>query len=281
MKFQSTKVIELGSCAFRQPKANHSHCKFLHGYNLTAKFWFGANELDENNWVVDFGGLKGLKEKLKNQFDHTTCIAANDPVLPIFQQLEKAGACDLRIMSNGTGSERIAEWCYDTADFFIKAATNDRCWVEKVEVFEHEDNSVVFTKIVTQSMRFTGPEHAKYTDDTGNVDWDAYREAEACGPQANPKDSIKSTPLHEMGEKIDPMDEKKRIDEQAEKRKEAAEKKIEDEDERQRMLPGSKRTKEVGARVGAGPKTHDAGDPFGGTSWGSDKPSDPYAPARG
>ena len=89
MKFQSTKVIELGSCAFRQPKANHSHCKFLHGYNLTAKFWFGANELDENNWVVDFGGLKGLKEKLKNQFDHTTCIAANDPVLPIFQQLEK------------------------------------------------------------------------------------------------------------------------------------------------------------------------------------------------
>ena len=54
--------------------------------DLTAKFWFGANELDENNWVVDFGGLKGLKEKLKNQFDHTTCIAADDPALPIFQQ---------------------------------------------------------------------------------------------------------------------------------------------------------------------------------------------------
>ena len=51
--------------------------------------------------------------------------------------------------------ERIAEYCYNTADFFIKAATNDRCWVEKVEVFEHEDNSVVFTKIVTQTMRFT------------------------------------------------------------------------------------------------------------------------------
>ncbi len=273
MKFQSTKVIELGSCAFRQPKANHSHCRFLHGYRLTAKFWFAASELDENNWVVDFGGLKGLKEKLKNQFDHTTCIAADDPALPVFKELEKAGACDLRVMSNGTGVERIAEWCYDTADFFIKAATNDRCWVEKVEVFEHEDNSAIFTRIVTQTMRFDNkPE---------DVDWDAYREAEACGPQANPKDFVKSTPLHEMGENIDPIDEKKRIDEQAEKRKEASEKKIEDEDERQRMLPGSKRTKEVGARVGAGPKTHDAGDPFGGTSWGADKPSDPYAPARG
>ena len=161
MKFQSTKVIELGSCAFRQPKANHSHCRFLHGYRLTAKFWFSANELDENNWVVDFGGLKGLKEKLKNQFDHTTCVAADDPALSVFKELEKVGACDLRIMSNGTGVERIAEWCYDTADFFIKAATNDRCWVEKVEVFEHEDNSAVFTRIVTQTMRFNE-----------EVDWD-------------------------------------------------------------------------------------------------------------
>ena len=189
MKFQSTKVIELGSCAFRQPKANHSHCRFLHGYRLTAKFWFSANELDENNWVVDFGGLKGLKDKLKNQFDHTTCVAADDPALPVFKELEKVGACDLRIMSNGTGIERIAEWCYDTADFFIKAATNDRCWVEKVEVFEHEDNSAVFTRIVTQTMRF---DNHKSED----VDWDAYREAEACGSQANPKDFVKSTPCH-------------------------------------------------------------------------------------
>lgn len=273
MKFQSTKVIELGSCAFRQPKANHSHCRFLHGYRLTAKFWFAASELDDNNWVVDFGGLKGLKEKLKNQFDHTTCIAADDPALPVFKELEKAGACDLRVMSNGTGVERIAEWCYDTADFFIKAATNDRCYVEKVEVFEHEDNSAIFTRIVTQTMRFDNKSE--------DVDWDAYREAEACGPQANPKDFVKSTPLHELGEKLDPIDEKKRIDEQAEKRKEASEKKIEDEDERQRNLPGSKRTKEVGARVGPGPKSHNAGDPFGGTSWGVDKPGDPYAPARG
>ncbi len=274
MKFQSTKVIELGSCAFRQPKANHSHCRFLHGYNLTAKFWFGANELDENNWVVDFGGLKGLKEKLKNQFDHTTCIAADDPALPIFQQLEKAGACDLRIMSNGTGSERIAEYCYNTADFFIKAATNDRCWVEKVEVFEHEDNSVVFTKIVTQTMRFTGPEHVKYTDDAGNVDWDAYRDAEACGPQANPKDFVKSTPLHEMGEGGDPIDASK------EAPAETTQNEVDD-DEAQRNLPGAQRTKSVGARIGPAPVSHNMGDPFSGTSWQSDKPGDSYAPKRG
>jgi len=283
MKFQSTKVIELGSCAFRQPKANHSHCRFIHGYRLTAKFWFSANELDENNWVVDFGGLKGLKEKLKNQFDHTTCIAADDPALLVFKELEKAGACDLRVMPTGTGVERIAEWCYDTADFFIKAATNDRCWVEKVEVFEHEDNSAVFTRIVTQTMRFNE-----------DVDWDAYREAEACGPQANPKDFVKSTPCHELGESGDPIDEnikrarQKMADAQVQppeaKEGEApVEKPLtkEQEDEAQRNLPGAKRTKSVGARIGAAPVDNDMRDPFSGTSWQSDKPGDPYAPKRG
>ena len=283
MKFQSTKVIELGSCAFRQPQANHSHCRFLHGYRLTAKFWFAASELDENNWVVDFGGLKGLKEKFKNQFDHTTCVAADDPALPIFKELEKAGACDLRVMANGTGVERIAEWCYDTADFFIKAATNDRCWVEKVEVFEHEDNSAVFTRIVTQTMRFN--DEFKSED----VDWDAYREAEACGPQADPKDFIKptykSTPCHELGESGDPIDEniKKARENQA---KEAAAPVATtpseaDTDEAQRNLPGAQRTKSVGARIGPAPVQHDMNDPFAGTSWQSDKPGDPYAPKRG
>ena len=78
MKFSSTKVLELGSCAFRQPKAK-SHCKFLHGYRLTAKFWFGANQLDEHNWVVDFGSFDHLKKLLRDQFDHTTVIDKNDP----------------------------------------------------------------------------------------------------------------------------------------------------------------------------------------------------------
>ncbi len=143
-KFQSTKVIELGSCAFRQPWAN-SHCKFIHGYRLVAKFWFGCNELDKNNWVVDFGGLKGLKQKLEHQFDHTLCVAADDPALPTFKTLSEQQVVDLRIMPNGTGIERIAEWCGQTADVFIRAMTNERCWVEKVEVWEHEKNSSIYT----------------------------------------------------------------------------------------------------------------------------------------
>lgn len=145
--FQSTKVLELGSCAFRQPKASHSHCRFVHGYKLSAKFWFEAKELDKSNWVVDFGGLKDFKKILRDQFDHTTCIAADDPALPIFQQLVEADACDLRVMPNGTGVEMIAEWCFKAANKFIPGRTENRCKCIKVEVFEHEDNSAIYTAV--------------------------------------------------------------------------------------------------------------------------------------
>ena len=154
MKFTSMKILELGSCAFRQPKANHSHCRFLHGYRLTAKFWFGTNQLDENHWVVDFGGLGHLKKVLKHQFDHTTCIAADDPALPIFEELQKADACDLRVMPTGTGIERIAEFCFKTANNFIKEQTDGRCYVDQVEVFERENNSAIYTENMITTMRF-------------------------------------------------------------------------------------------------------------------------------
>jgi len=144
-KFRSTKIIELGSCAFRQPKAT-SHCKFIHGYRLYAKFEFGTNELDKNHWVVDFGGLKGLKEKLEYQFDHTTCIAADDPDLPTFKELHAQGICDLRIMKDGTGIERIAEWCGKVAQDYISNFTKDRCWLTRVEVWEHEKNSAIYIR---------------------------------------------------------------------------------------------------------------------------------------
>jgi len=138
----STKIIELGSCAFRQPKAK-SHCRFIHGYRLTAKFWFAANELDENNWVVDFGSLKELKQLLQDQFDHTTCVSKHDPHLDEFIKLDKLGLCDLKIM-DGVGIEKFAEWCHAAADNFAGVLTKMRCRCVRVEVFEHENNSAIY-----------------------------------------------------------------------------------------------------------------------------------------
>lgn len=144
MSYQSTKVLDLGSCAFRQWKAEHSHCHYVHGYKLQAKFWFGCRELDNKNWVVDFGGLKELKTALEKQFDHTLCVAADDPYLHLFKQLHEVGACDLRIMTGGVGIEKTAEWCFNTSDAIIRRITDGRCWVTQVEVWEHDKNSATY-----------------------------------------------------------------------------------------------------------------------------------------
>jgi 6-pyruvoyltetrahydropterin/6-carboxytetrahydropterin synthase len=143
-KYTSTKIIELGSCAFRQWRAVDTHCKYVHGYQLKAKFSF-EGKLDDRNWVVNFGGLKDLKAKLQQQFDHTLCIAADDPEIQLFQKLHEAGACDLRIMS-GVGIEKTAEFCFYVANEYIQELTHGRCKVSKVEVWEHDANSAIYTK---------------------------------------------------------------------------------------------------------------------------------------
>ena len=144
--FRSTKKYghEVGiSCAFRQWKAP-SHCRFLHGYALAFKFTFEADELDHRNWVVDFGGLKSLKNKLEELFDHKTIVAQDDPNLSMFEELEKAGACDLVIVS-AVGIEKFAEMAYILAAQTLEEESfAPRCRVIEVEVFEHGANSAIF-----------------------------------------------------------------------------------------------------------------------------------------
>lgn len=142
-KYTSTKVIPLGSTAFRQPYAD-SHCKFIHGYRLQAKFWFTCSKLDRNNWVVDFGALKELKNILEQTFDHKTVIWAKDPERATFEKLHQKGIIDLRIFPDGVGIEKFAEFCFKTAEKYISEKTNGRCTVDKVEVWEHEQNSATY-----------------------------------------------------------------------------------------------------------------------------------------
>ena len=144
-KHQSTKVVELGSCAFRQWRATHSHCQYLHGYQLKAKLWFGCNELDEKNWCVDFGSLNKLKQHLKDLFDHTTTVALDDPELETFKELDKKGLIQLRVFDDGVGIEKAAQVVFEHANEYVKAESKNRCWVAKVEVFEHEDNSATYS----------------------------------------------------------------------------------------------------------------------------------------
>jgi 6-pyruvoyltetrahydropterin/6-carboxytetrahydropterin synthase len=152
-KFQSTKLFDGYSACFRQWKAEGTHCKFLHGYAVSFRVWF-EGELDERNWVWDFGGMKRAKGNIQGMspkaffeylLDHTTIVAEDDPYMDAFKQMDEDGIIQLRILPS-VGCERFAEYLYDTINTFLSEETNGRVSAVKVEVYEHERNSASYQK---------------------------------------------------------------------------------------------------------------------------------------
>ena len=155
-KYSSTKTYghDLGlSACFRQWRAKHSHCSLLHGYALSFHFEFGANYLDARHWVVDFGGLKELKEKLFDMFDHKLVVAADDPLLDMYLHLGNEGLADVRVLMDGVGCEQFAKLAYhlacevvhkiNTAEYNA-GGTMGRVQVVSCEVREHGANSAIY-----------------------------------------------------------------------------------------------------------------------------------------
>lgn len=144
--YQSTKTYghNVGiSCAFRQWRAQ-SHCNKLHGYALSFKFIFQSQSLDNRNWVVDFGGLKVLKERLLSHFDHKTIVAEDDPFLDHFIQIDKLDIIDINILPS-VGCEAFAKHAYDLAVNWLKEnGLQERVTLASCEVSEHGANSALY-----------------------------------------------------------------------------------------------------------------------------------------
>ena len=143
-KYTSTKeYIDAFPVAYRQWKAD-SHCNINHGYAFSMKFYFGTDDLDVRNWAADYGGLGELKDFLKSMFDHRQLVAQDDPCLPIYQELEKAGAAKLTILPR-LGCEGLADMLYKyingvyIPDMWGKAEA-DRLWCYRVEIRETQTN---------------------------------------------------------------------------------------------------------------------------------------------
>jgi len=151
MKFQSTKIFDGFSTVFRQWKANETHCKFLHGYAISFKITF-EGDLDEKNWVWDFGGMKranttidGMNPKawMDYMFDHTTLVAEDDPFLEGFKKMYLQDIIQLRIIP-ATGAEQFAKYIYNKVNEFVLEETNNRVRVTQVEFKENEKNSAKY-----------------------------------------------------------------------------------------------------------------------------------------
>jgi 6-pyruvoyltetrahydropterin/6-carboxytetrahydropterin synthase len=150
-KFQSTKVFDGYSCVFRQWKAEGTHCRFLHGYGVSFRVWF-EGELDERNWVWDFGGMKRAKGTIDGMnpktwmdymFDHTTIIAEDDPFINAFKQMETAGVAQIRIIP-AVGAEQFAKFIFEKLNTFVQEETNNRVKVVRVEFMEHNKNTAIY-----------------------------------------------------------------------------------------------------------------------------------------
>lgn len=164
-KFRSTKVFDGFSTVFRQWKAETTHCKYVHGYGISFKVWF-EGDLDERNWVWDFGGMKRAKGKIDgmspkdwfdHMFDHTLIVAEDDPFINAFKNMDEAGVAQVRVIP-ATGAEKFAEFIYKKVNEFVKKETEGRVKVVQVEFKEHDKNSAIYTSYDDQVESFmNGP----------------------------------------------------------------------------------------------------------------------------
>ena len=152
-KFQSSKVFDGFSTVFRQWKAKDTHCRFVHGYGISFKVYF-EGELDERNWVWDFGGMKRAKTLIDGKspkawmdymFDHTLIVAEDDPELKAFQQMGAAGVAQVRVIP-ATGAEKFAEYIYNKLNEFVNTETEGRVKVTKVKFMEHGKNAACYVE---------------------------------------------------------------------------------------------------------------------------------------
>jgi 6-pyruvoyltetrahydropterin/6-carboxytetrahydropterin synthase len=150
-KFQSTKVFDGFSTVFRQWKAEGTHCKYLHGYGVSFKVWF-EGELDERNWVWDFGGMKRAKgnidgknpkEWMDYMFDHTTIVATDDPGIGGFRTMNELGIIQLRELE-AVGAEQFAKYVFEKLNTFVQEETDGRVSVIRVEFAEHNKNTAIY-----------------------------------------------------------------------------------------------------------------------------------------
>ena len=140
--FKSTKRFTGFPCTHRQWRAE-SHCRFVHGYSREFYFEFTATELTKEGWVVDFGGLKEIKNWLDHMFDHTFLVSQDDPKLEDFRKLDKEGVIQLRVMPN-PGMEGSALFVYEEASKILKKLYGDRARISLVEVSENDKNSAQY-----------------------------------------------------------------------------------------------------------------------------------------
>ena len=92
--------------------------------------------------MYDFGNLKWFKKWLEEQWDHKVLVAHDDPALLRLRELEKEDIVKLNVIPEGYGPgiEDSCKYVFDYANPEIINQTQGRVWIERVRIWEHENN---------------------------------------------------------------------------------------------------------------------------------------------
>lgn len=157
MKTTCTKRYDNFPFAHRQ-HLHDGHCALIHGHNWSFEFEFSAGCLDENNFVIDFGKLKWLKDWLTHHFDHTLVLNADDPmrehllyvltdVRPDPASPDSFDLARVRVLPNGS-AEGLAAYVFGAVSRILEIEQLDArdrgIALDRVTVFEDTKNSATF-----------------------------------------------------------------------------------------------------------------------------------------
>lgn len=128
------------SCCFRQHRAT-SHCNRFHGYALQVEIEFEAGALDRNNWVIDFGNMKEIKQWLEQKFDHKMLVARDDPQESFIRELEIRKLAEITWLDN-VGCEAFSYYIWQHIQLWlVDKDYYPRVKLKEVRVREHQGNS--------------------------------------------------------------------------------------------------------------------------------------------
>lgn len=139
-KFQSSKLMDGYSTCYRNHSAT-DQTQQLHGCDIKFRMHF-EGELDHRNWVADFGWMKRSKQTISGMsvkdyfsylFDHTCLIQNDDPLRETFEDMNRKGTIQLRLMDSTT-KEGIEKYLFSTIQTLITDETEGRVNLVKLEV---------------------------------------------------------------------------------------------------------------------------------------------------
>lgn len=139
MKLTCTKRYNDIPFAHRQPK-HPGHCRFIHGHNWGFEFEFEATHPDPCGFVIDFGGLKGVKLEIDALLDHKLVLNEDDPILKDAAKLQALCGDGVRTLPD-CSCEGLARFLFNMVNGMVSAMTDGRVKVVRCTCFEDSKNS--------------------------------------------------------------------------------------------------------------------------------------------